>query len=345
VKWIIGLIVAGVVLILIGWGMVSSAMDQPLRLKESRYYDVLPGANISSIASELEREEILPLPGVLFRLYARLTRSSGGTIKAGEYALAPDMSVLDMLGHMRIGKVVRRDITFPEGWTFVQWRDHLATFAAIEHTLGQSSSRDIMEMLGEKRASPEGLFFPDTYHYVKGETDFSILRRAYRRMQETLQAEWAIRTPSDVLATPKEALILASIVEKETGFEPDRTVIAGVFINRLKSNMRLQSDPTVIYGIPDFDGNLTRADLSGETSFNTYVIKGLPPTPICNPGLASIRAVLNPDMHGFYYFVARGDGSSEFSSTLEEHNDAVARFQKAGRVRNYRSAPVPGSNP
>ncbi|MEX2326358.1 MAG: endolytic transglycosylase MltG, partial [Pseudomonadales bacterium] len=177
-----------------------------------------------------------------------------------------------------------------------------------------------------------------------GETDIAILARAYRRMIEVLEIEWARGTRNPVLASPYQALILASIVEKESGYEPDLPRIASVFLNRLSRNMRLQSDPTVIYGIDEFDGNLTRSDLARANDYNTYTVRGLPPTPICNPGLASIRATLNPEPSGFLYFVARGDGTSEFSETLEDHNAAVTRFQKAGRVENYQSAPATQKN-
>ena len=315
------------------------ALEQDIRIDAgSLVYNLPQGASINSLSVDLSDRDILSTPPRLFRFYARLTRSEG-RLKAGEYRLTPGMTNKSVLALFRSGKVIQRQITFVEGWTFAEWRQAVAGQVGLEHTIDNMSGSDIMKSLGDAGVSPEGQFFPDTYHFTKGETDLSILKRAHDRMTETLAKEWADASDAVAFANPYQALILASIVEKETGYAPDRPKIARVFINRLAKRMRLQSDPTTIYGMKNFNGDLTRADLSTDSPYNTYVSRGLPPTPICNPGLDSIHATLNPAPGDYYYFVARGDGSSEFSATLEEHNKAVARFQKAGRVKDYRSAP------
>ena len=331
----------GVLAILAAAGIyVHMALGRDIRIDAGRLvYEVPRGATIKSLSADLAARDILATPASVFRLYARLTRGRG-RLKAGEYQLTPGMTERALLALFRSGNVVQRQITFVEGWTFGQWRHALAGQIGIQHTIFGDSGHDIMKALGAGEVSPEGEFFPDTYHYTKGQTDISILRRAHERMKETLLQEWRQGSDSAAFKSPYQALILASIVEKETGYAPDRPKIARVFINRLGRNMKLQSDPTIIYGLKDFDGDLTRADLSVRSPYNTYILRGLPPTPICNPGLDSIRATLNPDPGNYYYFVARGDGSSQFSETLKEHNKAVARFQKAGRVNDYRSTPA-----
>ena len=294
---------------------------------------------VCHLPSPSDDREIIKAPPLVFRIYARLTEH-GGQLKAGEYRIGDHMTGMTLLALFRSGKVIEREITFIEGWTFAQWRSHLGAQTTIQNTLESQDDEAIMKLLGKPGLHPEGQFFPDTYRYVRGETDLAILTRAHVNMTNILEAEWARRTTS-IYQNPYEALVMSSIVEKETSWEPDRTRVAGVFTNRLRERMRLQSDPTVIYGIPEFGGDLKRSDLASPSDYNTYQINGLPPTPICNPGLSSIRAALNPDSHGYFYFVARGDGTSEFSATLPEHNTAVNRYQKSGRVRDYRSSPPP----
>ncbi|MDZ7686547.1 MAG: endolytic transglycosylase MltG [Gammaproteobacteria bacterium] len=324
----------GIVMVLAGFGWLHYSMSRLIEVgPDGRVFELAPGANVNTVALALEQEGIVSTPPIAFRIYARLT-DSRGFVKAGEYRLRPGLSTADLLALFRSGDVVARTVTFPEGWTFRQWRAEIGRTDGIEVTLAGVSNDEIMAQLGKPDVAAEGQFFPDTYQYTKGESDIAILERAHRRMVQALEAEWQRRQPAAVIESPYDALILASIVEKETGYEPDRTLIAGVFINRLNAGMRLQSDPTVIYGIDDFDGDLRRADLRRPTPFNTYVISGLPPTPICNPGLASIRAVMNPKPSSYYYFVSRGDGRSRFSVTLEEHNEAVARYQKGDRVEH-----------
>lgn len=334
-------IIAGTVLSVAGLAFyVHMAMTREIRVGAGGLvYDLPNGATINSLSKELAEKHIIFGPALVFRIYARLSRSEG-KLKAGEYELAPGMTEDSLLALFRSGKVIERHITFVEGWTFAEWRKALADQAGVRHTISGLSGHAIMKALGDGQVSPEGQFFPDTYHYTKGETDLSILRRAHKRMEKTLDREWREGSASIDFSSPYQALILASIVEKETGYAPDRPKVARVFINRLEKHMKLQSDPTTIYGLKHFDGDLTKSDLSVDSPYNTYVSRGLPPTPICNPGLNSIHATLNPDPGDYYYFVARGDGRSVFSETLAQHNRAVARFQKAGRVSDYHSAPA-----
>jgi UPF0755 protein len=230
------------------------------------------------------------------------------------------------------GDETRMALTVVEGWTFDQMRKALAAVSELKHTIDRQTQADLLRSVGMTETMPEGLFFPDTYHFSPGSADVGVLRRAYRAMQERLQAGWQARDPGLPYATPYEALIMASIIEKETGKKSDRKQIASVFVNRLRVGMKLQADPTVIYGMgPQFDGNLRKRDLEADTPYNTFVRAGLPPTPIALPGQASLDAAFHPDPTRYLYFVARGDGTSHFSTTLEEHNRAVSRFQRGGR--------------
>lgn len=317
-------------------GYCYALIQEPINVPGSGYFDVPKGQSFNSLARKLSRDSIITIPEPVFKLYGYLTQYQG-TIKAGEYELRKDHNAKSLLLMLRQGKVFERKITFPEGWEFSQWRSHLLDNQYLSQTLGRNP--DIMKRLNSGLTSLEGQFFPDTYRFTRGASDYSILQRANVRMNQVLKQEWGNRDRTLTLESPQQALILASIVEKETGYEVDRATIASVFNNRLQRRMKLQSDPTVIYGLDKFNGDLKRRHLKTRTPYNTYIIRGLPPTPICNPGLASIRASLNPAFSDYYYFVARGDGSSEFSATLAEHNAAVVRFQKAGRVGNYRSTP------
>ena len=220
------------------------------------------------------------------------------------------------------------DITFPEGLTFATWLEILAADSRVTQT--GLSADDLAAAVGHE-GSIEGWLFPETYRFETGTTDLELLTRAYRKMQAVLAEAWAARTVDGILESPRDALILASIVEKETGRPEDRELIARVFLNRLEIDMRLQSDPTVIYGLGEsFDGDLRRRDLRNPHVYNTYAHRGLPPGPICMPGRAAIRAVLHAAEAPYFYFVARGDGSSQFSVTLDEHNAAVNRYQRGG---------------
>ena len=314
-------------------------LHAPLNLIEPTNFEVNRGDNLGLIAAALAQENILPVHHLIFKYYGVLTRSRGA-IKAGEYELVPGINSIELMVLFRSGKVKQRQITFPEGWTFVQWLQLLGQRHDIKQTIATRNPRDIMKLLGNPRMHPEGQFSPDTYHYAKNETDLNILQWAMRQQQKVLQQEWSARTVGAALEDIDDALILASIVEKESGYGPDRELVARVFLNRLAKGIRLQSDPTTIYGIGEgFDGNLNRRDLKEDQPYNTYVIKGLPPTPICMPGLAAIRATLRAAPGDVMYFVAKGDGRSQFSVTLKEHNEAVRHYQLGERAANYRSSP------
>lgn len=252
-------------------------------------------------------------------------------IRAGNYELNAGVTPRSLLQKLVRGEESLRAITFVEGWTFRQMRALMAKEEFLKHDTALMSEADIMAALGKPGMAAEGMFFPDTYTYAKGSSELAVLRRAQHAMERRLNEAWAQRSADTPLKSVYEALILASIVEKETGKASDRGQIAGVFSNRLRVGMRLQTDPSVIYGLgANFDGNLRRRDLQTDTPWNTYTRAGLPPTPIAMPGKASLMAAVRPDPTKAYYFVARGDGSSHFSANLEEHNRAVNRYQRGG---------------
>ena len=330
----IGLAIAGV----FGKQHIESFGDTPISLKEDTIYELRPGTSVRRMVSELEKLEVID-KGLQLRLFSR-TQKQLQQIKTGEYQLKPKMSHKELLQLFVDGKVIQRQITFVEG---LRSRDYLARLASdplIIKTLDGKSTEEIALELGIASGHLEGWIFPDTYSYTKNTRDIDILNRAYGAMKNILHEEWANRRENLPLKTPYEALILASIVEKETAAPEERAEIAGVFIRRLKKKMRLQTDPTVIYGMGDaYKGNITRSDLKKHTAYNTYKIKGLTPTPIANPGREAIHAVLNPAPGKTLYFVAKGDGRHQFSSTLAEHNRAVNSFQRNKRRKNYRSVP------
>ena len=239
------------------------------------------------------------------------------------------ISPLELLEVITKGEVIQKQVSIIEGWTFKQLRAALNASLDITHDTLNLTDTEILQRIGAMESHPEGLFFPDTYKFAAGSSDLAILSSAYQAMQQRLQEIWATREPDLPLQTPYQALILASIVEKETGTADDRAMIAGVFMNRLRRGMLLQTDPTVIYGLGEtFDGNLRKRDLLADTAYNTYIRAGLPPTPIALPGMAALQATLHPAQTDALYFVARGDGSSHFSSSLTEHNRAVNQYQK-----------------
>jgi UPF0755 protein len=255
-------------------------------------------------------------------------------IKAGEYAIAPGTTPRGLLALFESGAVVQHSVTIVEGWTFRDLRRALEKQPHLDNTLAGQDDAAVMAALGENGTHPEGLFFPDTYLFGKGTTDLEILRQARGRMRRELDAAWGARADGLPIGTPYEALILASIVEKETALAPERPRIAGVFTARLRIGMRLQTDPTVIYGMgARFDGNLRKRDLEADSPYNTYTRGGLPPTPIALPGAGSLQAAVRPDARGDLFFVATGepDGSHAFSRTLAEHERAVARYLKRYR--------------
>jgi UPF0755 protein len=251
------------------------------------------------------------------------------SIKAGNYKLSKNTSPLRLLKIITEGDVNQSEIKFIEGWTFSQFRKVLNEHPAIQHDTEKLSDLDILQLIGAEETVAEGLFFPDTYYFVEGSSDTVILKQAYHMMQNNLALVWATANRNLPFENSYQALILASIIEKETGKDTDRDTIASVFVNRLRSGMLLQTDPTVIYGLGEkFDGNLRKKDLQKDHEYNTYARPGLPPTPIAMPGLSSIKAALNPAKTDALYFVAKGNGESHFSNNLADHNRAVAKYQK-----------------
>ena len=294
-------------------------------------FEVKPGSSLRTVARQLVEAGVLSEPW----RFVLLTRALGksGEIKAGTYEIPRVLTPLELLGKVTSGDVIQEPITFVEGWTFRQWRQLLDEQPKLRHDSQPMGDRELLERLGAMDyTSAEGLFFPDTYRVKRGASDLEILQQAHDAMKKQIDRLWNGRAADLPFKTPYEALILASIVEKETGWEADRSMVAAVFVNRLRRGMKLQSDPTVIYGMgAAFDGNLRKADLQRDTPFNTYTRDGLPPTPISMPSLASLSATMNPPKSDALYFVARGDGTSHFSSNLDEHNRAVSRYQRGGR--------------
>jgi len=295
-------------------------------------FSIRPGSTLRSATRQIVDAGVL-VPDWKFIMLAR-ANGAGSRIKAGSYEVIEGVTPFLLLRKIMRGDYAQAEILFVEGWQFRQMREAMKTHADLKHDSGALSDSEIMTKLGAPDKAPEGMFFPDTYVFAKGSSDLAVLARAYRAMQEQLRSAWEQRSPDLPITDPYEALILASIVEKETGNEGDRTAIAGVFSNRLRRGMKLQTDPSVIYGLGErFDGNLRKRDLAGDTPFNTYTRLGLPPHPIAMPGRASIAAVMHPAETDALYFVSRGNGTSEFSSTLAEHNRAVAKYQMPGARR------------
>ncbi len=309
------------------WLAYQQFLEQPLAVPATGMrYQVTPGTSLRQLADDLAEKGVLEHPEYL-RWYARYS-GQASRIKAGEYQLEPGITAPALLNLLVSGRTTRYQLTLVEGWNFRQVRSAIAADPVLEKTLTGLSDAELMSRLGHPGEHPEGRFFPDTYHYPRGTTDAEFLARAYRRMQRVLEEEWAGREEGLPLDDPYQALILASVIEKETGAPDERAQIAGVFIRRLRKGMRLQTDPTVIYGLgEDFDGNLRRRDLRQDTPYNSYTRKGLPPTPICMPGREAIHAALHPAAGDALYFVARGDGTHVFSATLKQHNAAVRKYQ------------------
>jgi UPF0755 protein len=292
-------------------------------------FDIPPGTRFRAAAQRID-ESGVAIGRLQFELLAR-TLGRAQDVKAGSYELAAAPTPLELLDKLTRGDVTQTEVRFIEGWTFHQLRGALAASAFVKHDMEGLSDAQVLQKLGAGEAHPEGLFFPDTYLFSKGTSDLHVLLRAYRAMQFHLAREWDERDPAVPYQSPYEALIMASIVEKETGRAAERDLIAGVLVNRLRAGMLLQVDPTVIYGLGEgFDGNLRKIDLLTDGPYNSYTRPGLPPTPIAAPGLASLRAALRPAKTGALYYVARGDGSSVFSRTLDEHNRAVRKYQLNG---------------
>ena len=301
--------------------------DAPLPIAEATAIDVPLGTPVTGVVRILAQNGIATGNSWYWRVLARQL-GVAGRLHAGEYALAPGLTPTGLLQKMAAGDVVQHHFTIVEGWTFRQLRLALAQDAGLQQTLAAVDDAEIMRRLQSGGAPAEGWFLPETYSYVKGTNDIDVLRRAHEAMSKLLDSLWATRPSDFVLDSPYQMLTLASIVEKETARVEERPQIAGVFLHRLKLGMRLQTDPTVIYGLgARYDGNLRRRDLDTDTPYNTYTRDGLPPTPIALPGKAALEAVMHPAPTDALYFVARGDGSHEFSATLDAHNRAVTRYQ------------------
>lgn len=312
-----------------GWLYQFAHEPLPLRADPVEF-TIAPGSSLRAATREIVKAGV-EMPDWAFEVLARVA-AKPTDIKAGTYELRAGATPLDLLGKLARGEFALAEVKLIEGWTFRQVRAALDGHAKIRHDTAGLSDAEVLRRLDLPISHPEGWFFPDTYVFPRGASDTEILRQAYRAMEKRLSVAWAQRPGDAPFGSPYEALILASIVEKETGRAADRPMVAAVFNNRLRRGMRLQADPTVIYGLgPSFDGNLRKRDLLADTPYNTYTREGLPPTPIAMPGLASIEATLRPAASDALYFVARGDGSSEFSRTLEDHNRAVTKYQLGGR--------------
>lgn len=301
---------------------------RPLPLPTMPYeFTIAPGASLKKTAMQLEEAGVLQ-DELRLRILGRVM-GYAGRIQAGTYSLDRPVTPLELLDKIVRGDVIRGAVLLVEGWNIREVRQELARNPQLDHRLVDMTDADLLAAIGAAEVHPEGIFFPDTYYFSPHSPDIEVLRRAYQLQCQKLQAAWEARAAGLPYKTPYEALIMASIIEKETGVAEERPQIAAVFINRLKIGMRLQTDPTVIYGLgAKFDGNLRKADLQRDTPYNTYTRAGLPPTPIAMPGEDAIRAALNPADSKALYFVSRGDGTHVFSATLEEHNRAVNHFQK-----------------
>jgi len=290
-------------------------------------FSLARGVSFKAAARDMEQAGVLRHP-LLFEILARAL-GKAQVIKAGSYGLLEPVTPLALLRKITVGEIVLGKVTVIEGWTFAEMRRALDAQADLRHDTAGLQDADLLRAIGADAAHAEGRFFPDTYFFDRGSSDLALYKRAYHTMQTMLETAWSQRAPNLPYKTPMDALIMASIIEKETGASEERPLIAAVFINRLKIGMRLQTDPTVIYGLGSrFDGNLRRVDLETDTPYNTYTRAGLPPTPIALPGAEAVRAALNPEASRALYFVASGNGRHVFSTNLDDHNRAVARYQK-----------------
>ncbi|RKR06347.1 UPF0755 protein [Kushneria sinocarnis] len=317
---LMALIVAG------SYGYWRYRMQAPIALEQSRVFEVMPGSGARQVIDRLAEQGIIDHRWP-YRVVGVLEPQQLRHLRAGEFRLQPGMNAHQLLAKLSSNDIVTYELTIPEGWTLDRMRQRIDQTSRLAHDTRGMSDQALMEALGHGDQQGEGRFFPSTYRYHKGTSDLDIYRRAYARMQQEVQQAWSTRHEDLPIDTPYQALILASLIERETGVPEERARIAGVFVRRLERGMRLQTDPTVIYGLGEaYDGSLSRADLQKATAYNTYVIHGLPPTPIAMPGRDSLRAAVNPADGNSLYFVARGNGEHHFSATLKEHNAAVRRY-------------------
>ncbi|OAD21585.1 aminodeoxychorismate lyase [Candidatus Thiomargarita nelsonii] len=322
-----------------GYWLYKNHLTAPLPLQKDLHYTVESGATLHQIAADLRAQGLLNYPAALAWVTLARYEKRAHLIKLGEYLIPKSTTPQQLLDILIAGKTIQYSLSFPEGWNFRQLMAAVRKHPKIVQTLGDIDNKTIMAKLGWEEMHPEGRFFPDTYLFPTGTTDVEFLQRAYKMMEKELMAAWENRGDNLPFNTPYEALILASIIEKETGVGEERPLIASVFVQRLKKNMLLQTDPTVIYALGTaFDGNIRKRDLKVKNPYNTYVNKGLPPTPIAMPGRAALQAAVNPVDSQALYFVAKGDGSHYFSATYREHRCAVIEFQlKEKSPRRYRS--------
>lgn len=317
------------------WKEYQTFLQLPIQLNtQDSIFTIAKGTTVNQLAGQLSQQHIIHQP-LFFKLYARLSKQAS-KIKAGEYSLQSGMTVVELMDLFVSGKVNQYSITLVEGWTVKQAFSHIKQDPHLHHTLGDSIDKQTAKLIFQsfdiKGSQLEGLVYPDTYLFPKNTTDVDFLLRASKMMHRILLEEWQNRDKDLPLKTPYEALILASIVEKESGISSERDKVAGVFIRRLKKSMRLQSDPTIIYGMGDkYDGNIRRRDINKKTAYNTYQIDGLPPTPIALVGRDAIHAVMHPDQGKSLYFVADGSGGHTFSNTLKQHNKAVRAYIKKNK--------------
>ena len=337
-KWLWRFLFLALTLIGAAAGGIYYGITQPILIAEPTTYEVQPGYTPTRIGSQMAARGWIYHP-LLVRVASRLNPQ--WVPKMGEYELTPGMTVMDVLAKFDSGQAIHYSVTLLEGKTTQEFLETLANKRNIEMTLLGQSNNQIAASLELGVANAEGQFFADTYRYFAGDTDVQILKRANAKLNTVLMSHWAQKNARLPFSSAYDALIMASIIEKETGAAHERPLIAKVFFNRLKLNIRLQTDPTVIYGLGDsYDGNLTRKGLRSKSPYNTYRIYGLPPTPIANVGEEAIAAAINPGETDALYFVAKGDGTHEFSRTLKEHNAAVAKYQRFKRRSDYTSSPA-----
>jgi UPF0755 protein len=334
------------------WQRMQHAAQTPGASTTIQRFEVTPGSSMRAVLRALERQQLISDARMLewyLRCCQRGSARTGTHVKVGRYRIVPGQPPIEIVRQLVEGKVVLERVTIPEGWSFAQMRALLAKEPELRQTLAGRSDAQIMEELGAPGVFAEGRFAPDTYSYASGvTTDMQVLTMAFAAQQRNLQEAWETRHPDLPLATPEEALTLASIVEKETGLASERSRVAGVYINRLKIGMRLQADPTVIYGMGErYDGNLRKSDMTTDTPYNTYTRVGLPPTPIALPGRESIMATLHPEKHKFVYFMALGDGSGghEFTATYPEHLEAQERYHRRLKSPSLDTVLAPGAAP
>ncbi len=328
----VGLIISGWI-----WSSYQNALDTTLKVVAGDFdYSIKSGSSLSAVIYDLANKKIIKHPRFIL-WYARLNGLSN-KMKTGDYRLTNNMTTQNFLDDIFSGKVIQYSLTIIEGWSFKQLIEEINKHPQIKHTINKIAKEEVMSKLSLADIHYEGQFLPDTYHFPKELSDIDFLKRAYDSMQKVLKEEWDNRADGLNYKNSYEALIMASIVEKETGKASERQQISGVFIRRLNKRMRLQTDPTVIYGMGDkYKGNIRKRDLLKDTPYNTYRRRGLPPTPIAMPGRDAIHAALHPAEGDALYFVARGDGSHQFSATLKDHNKAVIKYQLKGRVRSFSS--------